>query len=115
MNLLNIYKKTIATIFSEPAIAMFFMLYIISSSFLGGVALSTKTSFNALVMVFCFFVFALCFISGWLEIIKESAKTPQFREDKSHWGVFLEGIGKNIVSLGIGLFIYLALFIFAIT
>ena len=113
MNLLNIYKKTITTIFSNPTVVLSFILYMIISSLLSGYALSAKSQINTLALLFCMILFALCFASGWFEIIKENTK--ETKEDKNYWGIFLEGIGKNIIPLTLGLFIYALLFILVIS
>ena len=108
MNLLDIYKKTTKTLFANPAITMFFILYMIISSLFGGYVISAKSPANMIILFLCMVLFSLCFISGWLEIIKENTNT--INENKNSWNIFLEGIGKNIFSIGIGFLIYGFLF-----
>lgn len=107
MNIIDIYKKALRTIFVNPNIVMFFVLYMIASSILAGCTIGAKPPFG-IILVLCFFVFALSFVSGWLEMIKASTRT---QEEKKYWEIFLEGIGKNIVSLGFGFLIYLVIFV----
>ena len=105
MNLFNIYKKSFEIVVQNPAITLFLVIFLIASNLLAGFMFTSNTKIVAMVMSFCIFMLSLCFVSGWLNIIKDCAKDEKSKE-KNYLSIFLEGIGKNIIPVGIGSFIY---------
>ncbi|MBQ4647382.1 MAG: hypothetical protein IJB79_08545 [Candidatus Gastranaerophilales bacterium] len=110
MKLIDIYKNSYKMVISTPAVTMFLVLFLIVSNLLTSYAFSSGVKSLALILTFCVFMLTLCFISGWLYIIKDTIKNDK-KEDKNYWAIFLEGIGKNIVSIFFGFIIYFILFL----
>ncbi|MBQ7287436.1 MAG: hypothetical protein IJW73_06720 [Candidatus Gastranaerophilales bacterium] len=105
MNLINIYKKSFYTVFANPAVTLFLILFLIASNFLSSYMVVARTKIVAMILFFCAFLLGLCFISGWLQIMKDVSEDEK-AENKNYFAIFLEGIGRNIIPIGIGGFIY---------
>ena len=105
MNLFEIFKKSFSTVITNPAVTLFLVLFMIASNFLASYAFHINSYFVTLTLTGCIFLLSLCFISGWFEITKDlTLNKPE--ENKDYGGIFLEGIGKNIIPIGLGCFIY---------
>ena len=105
MNLFNHIKKSTTTIFQNPAVTLFLVLFLIISNLFMGYIFNTKTKIVALILIFCLFLFSLCFTSGWLNIVADVSKDSK-GENKNYLGIFFEGIGKNIIPVAFASFIY---------
>lgn len=105
MKLFEIYKKSFATVVSNPAVTLFLVLFLIVSNILTSYMFTSRTKIVAFILSFCVFLLSLCFVAGWFYIVKDVAKNDS-DENKNYFAIFLEGIGKNIIPIGIGSFIY---------
>lgn len=110
MKLFELYKKSFSNVVANPTITMFLVLFLILSNLMAVYMFSSKTVIVATILSFCLFMLTLSFISGWLYIVKEISIEGE-KENKNYFSVFLEGIGKNIIPVGIGSFIYTLLLV----
>lgn len=111
MTVLSLIKKSFLTVITNPAITLFFVLYLIFSSILSVYIQSVQMPIVGLILIFCEFSLTLCFLSGWFQIIKEN-----IGEEKNikPFSSFLEGVGKNIIPITLGIFVYSICFIFVL-
>lgn len=116
MNLINIYKKSLLTTFSNPSITLFLVLFLIASNLMTSYMQASYSNSVATILFFCITMLSVCFVSGWSLVIKD-VSSEEKKENKNYFGIFFEGIGKNIISVGIGCFIYtfLLVVVFVIT
>lgn len=110
MNFFDIYKKTYADVMNNPSVTFLLVLFLIISGLFSAQMLISGTLIVALLFSFCAFLTCLCFFSGWSQILKviSSKKT---NEEENYFPIFLEGIGKNIASVGIASFIYVVIMV----
>lgn len=113
MNFLEIYKKSFLIAVTNPFVTMFLVLFMIVSNLLAAYMLQTRDLILASILSFCVFMLSLCFISGWFYVIKEIIQNKE-NENKNYFGTFFEGVGRNIVPIGIGSVLYSIVIIFAI-
>jgi len=112
MNLFNIYKNSFEIVAKNPAITLFLVAFLIASNLLAGFMFTSNTKLVATIISFCLFMLSLCFVSGWLNVIKDVSKNGS--KEKNYFPIFLEGIGKNIIPIGIGSFIYTLILVFVL-
>ena len=110
MKIFNLYKKSFTSVIVNPTITMFLVLFLILSNLMTAQMFAAKTALVSAILSFCLFMLTLSFISGWLYIAKEISLEGE-KENKNYFAIFLEGIGKNILPVGIGSFIYTLLFV----
>ena len=108
MTVMSLIKKSFLTVVTNPVITLFLVLYLILTSVLSVYIQSSQSQIIGLILIFCEFSLTLCFVSGWLQIVKENIK-----EEKGNkpFSIFLEGVGKNIIPITIGAFIYAIFFV----
>ncbi|MBQ9150453.1 hypothetical protein IJX73_05935 [bacterium] len=109
MKIFDLYKKSFLSAITNPTISMFLVLFLILSNLMANQMITSKTAVVSMILSFCIFTLTLAFISGWLYVAKEISIEGE-KENKNYFAIFLEGIGKNIVSVGIASFIYTLLF-----
>ncbi|MBR3604400.1 MAG: hypothetical protein IKL52_00030 [Candidatus Gastranaerophilales bacterium] len=105
MNLFNIYKKSFSQVMTNPVITLILILFIISSNLFMGFAYGAKSIITTLVVSTCAFLLSLCFIAGWFSVIKDITKDEK-SQNKNYFSIFMEGIGKDAFSIGVGCLIY---------
>lgn len=110
MRIFDLYKKSFSNIVTNPTITMFFVLFLILSNSIGAYMANSQNTISGVLLSFCLFALAIAFLSGWFFVVKEIAAEGE-KENKNYFALFLEGIGKNIVSITIGSFIYAFLFV----
>ena len=132
MNIFKLYKQSFSTIVTNPNITLFLVLFLILSNVFALYVFSAKTFIVAMILSFCVFLLSLCFVSGWFNVIKDVAKSENNKiqnstelndstysqtstQSKNYFSIFLEGIGKNIIPVGIGSLIYTLILILVFT
>lgn len=105
MNLFNIYKKSLQIILSNPLITTYLVLFFIISSIFLGRIFASETKIIAMILCIGLIALNLCFASGWLYVIKNTITAKETSKSTS-LSIFFEGVGKNIIPLGIGSLLY---------
>ncbi len=103
--IINLIKKSYGTIMENPAIMLFFVLFLMVFNYLASWVLLVNSKNIAIILIVCMFLCCCAFFSGWLQVIKESHEKDKFKE-KNMGSIFLEGVGKNITSIIIGVLLY---------
>ena len=111
MKILDLVKKSFHTVVENPTITLFFVLFLIISNFLAPYIMIVQSKITALVIALCIFFLTTVFLSGWFQMLKETAKEEDISKlkDKNYLAIFLEGISKNGVAVTIGVVLYLLL------
>lgn len=103
MLILSSIKKSFNDIIHHTSITLFFVLFLIVFNFIGAYAVHA-TKIEAVITFFITMVLvAVCFMSGWFYLVKKVAGNET---SGNPFSVFLEGIGKNIISVTLGMFFY---------
>ena len=100
MKIFDLYKKAFTGVMVNPTITMFLVLFLILSNLMASQMFASKTAIVSTILSFCLFMLTLSFISGWLYVAKEISLKGE-KENKNYFAIFLEGIGKNILPVGI--------------
>ena len=70
-----------------------------------GYAYGAKSAITTLIISTCTLLLSLCFVAGWFNVIKDIAKNNE-TQNKNYFAIFIEGIGKDVYSVGIACLIY---------
>lgn len=105
MNIFKLYKDSFSIVVMNPTVTLFLVMFLIVSNIFAGYLISVKSFLVAAILSFCIFMLGLCFASGWFNVIKDIACDSK-AENKNYFAVFFEGIGKNIIPVGLGSFLY---------
>ncbi len=107
----NLFKNSADKVFKSPSVTFYFVLYLIILNYLTYYTLTPHTKLITAILTITTIVFSVAFSSGWLQIIKEKVKNDK---EESYFSVFLEGVGKNIIPVSLGILIYIIILIMLI-
>ena len=110
MILFDSIKKSLAITLKTPAIALFFVLFLILINILGAYTMQSRTGLITAVLAFCIYALICVFFAGWFHVAKESFDKDENKE-KNFYSIFLEGIGMNWVLSALGVLVYFLIFI----
>lgn len=96
----DIVKKSFANIINNPSITLFLVIFLILINILAPYVYNSKSPYISAILMLCAFLLSCVFLSGWFQVIKESLDEKNIKE-KNFGAIFLEGTGKNIVSITI--------------
>lgn len=108
MKITELYKKSFGAIFSIPSLTMILVLFLIASTLITK-DVQTTSGISLILKTICLYLMSLCFASGWFYLFK-NINTTKEKDEKNYYGLFLEGIGKNIIPFAIASIIYVFLF-----
>lgn len=108
MTINNLIKKSFKTVINFPIITLFLVVFLIVSSLLTTSIVSAKTLPVMSILMTCAFLTAAVFVSGWFKVIKEAIDEDK---TKNYFAIFLEGVGKNLLSTICAIILYFILFV----
>jgi len=108
MTINNLIKKSFKTVVNLPVITLFLVVFLIISNFFTSSILTAKTLPVMSILMLCAFLMAAVFVSGWFKVIKEAINEDK---TKNYFAIFLEGIGKNLLSTILAIILYFVLFV----
>lgn len=101
----GLVKKSISAVNENPAITLILVLYLIAVNLVMPHVFTAQSAILSAVLSICVFLISAVFISGWINILKESTENEKIKE-KNFAALFLEGVGKNIIPVSGGALIY---------
>ncbi len=107
--LLESVKNAAKSVAYNPSLVLFPVLYIILLNILLVLGAKSKIVAVSLIFFVCAFLFTAAWTSGWFGMIKKSFVNPQNTQKQPQLPIFFENVGKNIISVGLGLVLYMAL------
>ena len=109
----GLVKKSFDTVNENSTITLFLVLFLIVANFLLPYIFSAKSIISSSVLAVCLFLFTAVFAAGWINILKESIDKEKLK-DKNFSAIFLEGVGKNTVSMIISFLGYTFFLVFVL-
>ena len=101
----GLIKKSFDTVNENSTITLFLVLYLIAINLILPYTFFAKSIITSSVLSICLFLLSAVFVAGWINVLKESVDKEKLKE-KNFLAIFLEGVGKNVVPVGIALIGY---------
>jgi len=101
MTFINTIKKSFSSVIKNPSITLFLIAYLIVTNLLIVAIAGAKAKVFAISFLVCLILLSGAFFAGWMQVIKEVACEIE-EKDKNFGAIFLEGVGKNILPVAIG-------------
>lgn len=108
--LLKSIKNSLKTLIYNPSTILFPVIFLIIINYLMASVMTVKTKAVATIIILCVYVLFSGFLAGWFSVIKKSYDIGKIKE-KNYLSIFLDGFGKNIFPVTLGLLLFCLLLI----
>lgn len=108
--LIKSIKNSLKTLVYNPSTILFPVIFLIIINYLMASVMTAKTKVVATIIILCVYVLFSGFLAGWFNVIKKSYDVDKIKE-KNYLSIFLEGFGKNIFPVSLGLLLFCLLLI----